>query len=110
MLAKMDPGRRLSSLKLAVAQVEPLAPVFNVLATKTSAEISILDGRIAAGGASAKGPATMIMKSGKAAESRAPNPGFASSIPDQPASQKVTPWVAAEEGPTPHPGPLPPSP
>ena len=99
MLAKMDPGRRLSSLKLAVVQVEPLAPVFNVLATKTSAEISILDGRIAVGTASAKGPATMIVKSGKAPEIRALDPGFASWIPDKLASKKFTGWFEAEEFP-----------
>jgi len=97
MLAKMEPGRRLSSLKLAVAQVEPLAPVFNVLATKTSAEISILDGRVAAGAASAKGPATMIVKSGKAPEIRALDPGFASCVPDKLASKKFTGWFEAEE-------------
>ncbi|HEV3028591.1 MAG TPA: hypothetical protein VG457_13520, partial [Planctomycetota bacterium] len=77
MLAKIDPGRKWGPLKLAVAQVEPLAPVFNVLATKTSAEISILDGRIASGAVSAKGPATMLMKVGKVPEVRPLDPGFA---------------------------------
>jgi hypothetical protein len=97
MLAKMDPGRRIPSLKLPVVQVEPLAPVFNVLATKTSAEISILSGGVSAGSASARGPATMIVKSGKAPEVRALEPGFASWIPDKLAAKKFTGWFEAEE-------------
>src|SRR5579859_89109 len=97
MLVKMDPGRKLGSLKLAVAQVEPLAPMFNVLATKTSAEISILDGRITAGTVSAKGPATMFMKSGKSPDVRPLDPGFASWIPEKLALKKFTGWFEAED-------------
>jgi hypothetical protein len=97
MLAKMDPGRKWGPLKLAVAQVEPLAPVFNVLATKTSAEISILDGRVASGGVSAKGPATMLVKAGKVPEVRTLDSGFASWIPDKLALKKFTGWFEAED-------------
>jgi len=97
MLAKVEPGRKWGSLKLAVAQVEPLAPVFNVLATKTSAEVSILDGRIASGAVSAKGPATMLVRVGKAPEIRALDPGFASWIPDRLVSKRFTGWFEAED-------------
>jgi hypothetical protein len=97
MLAKLEPGRKFGTLKLPVVQVEPLAPVFNVLATRTSAEISILDGRIAAGSATARGPATLIVKNGKAPEIRPLDPGFASWIPDKLAAKKYTGWFEAEE-------------
>ncbi len=99
MLARMEPGRNLRSLKLAVAQVEPLAPVFNVLATKISAEISILGGHLSVGAATAKGPATLILKNGKVPEVRPLDPGFASWLPEKLASRRYTGWYEAEEFP-----------
>jgi len=96
LLARLEPGRKLSSLKLPVAQVEPLAAMFSVLATKTSAEISILDGRVG----TAKGPATLVLKAGKAPEIRALDAGFASWLPDKLAARKFTGWYEAEEFPS----------
>jgi hypothetical protein len=97
MLARMEPGRKLGALKLAVAQVEPLAPVFNVLATKVSAEISILGGHLSVGAFAAKGPATLILKNGKTPEVRPLDPGFASWVPDRLVSKKYTGWYEAED-------------
>jgi hypothetical protein len=84
-------------LKLPVAQVEPLAPVFNVLATKVSAEISFLGGHLSAGSVTAKGPATLILKNGKTPEVRPLDPGFANWVPDRLASKRYTGWYEAED-------------
>jgi hypothetical protein len=99
MLARMEPGRKLSTLKLAVAQVEPQAPLFNVLATKISAEISILGGHLSVGAAMAKGPATLVLKNGKVPEVRPLDPGFASWLPEKMASRKFSGWYEAEDFP-----------
>jgi len=100
MLARMDPGRKLKSLKLAVAQVEPLASVFNVLATKISAEISLLGGHLSTGLVTARGPATLILKNGRVPEVRPLDPGFASWLPEKLASKKYSGWYEAEEAPS----------
>jgi hypothetical protein len=97
MLARADPGRKWGPLQIAVAQVEPLTPVYNVLATKTSAEISILEGRVTSGAVVAKGPSTMLMRTGKSPEVRALDPGFASWIPEKLSSKKFTGWFEAED-------------
>lgn len=99
MLARMEPGRKLGALKLDVAQVEPLAPVFNVLATKISAEISILGGHLSVGAVMAKGPATLVLKNGKVPEVRPLDPGFASWLPEKLASRKFSGWYEAEDFP-----------
>jgi hypothetical protein len=99
MLARMEPGRNLRALKLAVAQVEPLAPIFNVLATKISAEISLLGGHLSVGAAMTRGPATLILKNGKVPEVRPLDPGFATWLPEKLASRKYTGWYEAEEFP-----------
>jgi hypothetical protein len=100
MLARLDPGRKLGALKTALAQVEPQSPVFNVLATKTSTEVSILSGRVMLASSTASGPATILVKSGKAPEVKPLESGFASWLPDKLAAKKFTGWFEAEEFPT----------
>src|SRR5882672_1303606 len=97
LLARAEPGRKWGSLKLPVMQVEPLAPLYNVLATKTSAEISILEGRVTAGAAVSKGPSTMFLKAGKAPEVRPLEAGFASWLPDKLAAKRFSGWFEAED-------------
>jgi hypothetical protein len=96
MLARLDPGKRLGALKTAIAPVETQAPVFNVLATKTTTEVSILSGRVMVASATASGPATILLKGGKA-EVKPLESGFASWVPDKLAAKKFTGWYEAEE-------------
>jgi ferric-dicitrate binding protein FerR (iron transport regulator) len=100
LLARMDPGKKPGVVKTPVMQVEPLAPMFSIMATKTSAEVSILDGRVTAGTATAKGPSTMILKAGKAPEIKPLEAGFASWLPDKLAAKRFTGWFEAEDFPS----------
>jgi hypothetical protein len=97
LLARLDPGKKPGMVKTPVLQVEPLAPMFSILATKTSAEISILEGRVTAGTATAKGPSTLIVKAGKAPEVKPLEAGFASWLPDKLVSKRFTGCYEAEE-------------
>jgi hypothetical protein len=96
MLAKLDAGRKLPPLKTPAAVLEAQSSLFNVQATKTSSEISILDGRVMMASFPMNGPSTMIVKNGKAPEIRALDPGFASWLPEKLASKKFTGWFEAE--------------
>jgi hypothetical protein len=100
MLARLDPGKKLGSLRTALAPVEPQAPLFNVLATRTSTEVTILSGRVMVASSTASGPATILLKSGKAPEIKPLESGFASWLPDKLAAKKFVGWYEAEEFPS----------
>lgn len=100
MLARLDPGKKPGSIRTPVAAVEPQATLFNVAANKTFAEVSILGGRVMVASTPATGPATVLVKAGKAPEIRPLEAGFASWLPDKLASRKFTGWFEAEEFPT----------
>src|SRR6185295_7985122 len=99
LLARMDDRKRPVAVKTAILQVEPLAPMFSIMATRTSAEVSILEGRVTAGSATAKGPSTILAKAGKAPEVKPLEAGFASWIPDKLASKRFGGWFEAEDFP-----------
>jgi ferric-dicitrate binding protein FerR (iron transport regulator) len=100
MLARLDPGKRLGSLKTPVGPVEVQAPLVNVLASKTSAEISILSGRVIMATTTSTGASTLLIKAGKAPEVRPLEAGFASWLPDKLAARKFAAWYEAEDFPT----------
>lgn len=100
LLARLDDRKKPAMVKTAIMQVEPLAPMFSIVATKTSAEVSILNGRVTAGDATAKGPATILAKAGKTPEVKPLEAGFASWIPDKLAAKQFRGWLEAEEFPS----------
>lgn len=99
LLARLDPGKKLASIRTPAAPIDAQAPLVNVLAGKASTEVSILSGRVMMASASSSGPSTVVMKNGKAAEVRPLEAGFASWLPDRLASKKFTGWYEAEEFP-----------
>jgi outer membrane biosynthesis protein TonB len=97
MLARLDPGRKLGALRTALAPIDPQGPLFDVLATKTSTEVSFLSGRVTVGSTAATGPASLFVKSGKAPELRPLENGFASWLPEKLAAKKFIGWYEAED-------------
>lgn len=100
LLAKLDPGKRLGGLKTPAGAVDAHAPIVNVLASRTSTEVSILSGRVIMGQTTSTGPSTLLMKAGKAAEIRPLEAGFAAWLPEKLASRRFTGWFEAEDFPT----------
>lgn len=96
MLARLDHGKKLGAVKTPSATVDAQSSLFDVQATKTASEVTILDGRVMFASMPVKGPATVILKSGKAPEVRPVEAGFASWLPDKLASKKFSGWFEAE--------------
>lgn len=99
MLARVDPEQPLGQIKTPIAVLEPQTRLFNVVAGKTSTEVSFLSGNFIIGSSKAAGPTTMIAKSGKPPEIRSLEPGFASWIPDKLAAKRFTGFYEGEEFP-----------
>lgn len=100
LLARLDAGRTLGALKTPAGDLEVHASMFDVQATKLQTEISLLDGRAAMGAVQAKGPAALVLKTGKAAEARPLDPGFLSWLPDKLAGRRFAGWTEAETFPS----------
>jgi ferric-dicitrate binding protein FerR (iron transport regulator) len=96
MLAKIDSGRRLGLIKTPAAEIELQATLFDIQASKTATEISVVEGHAAVGAVVAKGPMALVAKTGKSAEARPLDPGFASWVPDKLAGKKFVGWFEGE--------------
>ncbi len=100
MLARLDPGMKWGSIKTPLAPIEPTAPVVDVQMSKSVLQVSVLSGRIMVSLVPAVGPATVVVKNGKASELRPLDPGFAGWLPDKLASKRFSGWYEAEDFPT----------
>jgi hypothetical protein len=96
MMAKVDSGRRLGLLKTPAADVEVQSSLFDVQVTKGSTEVSIADGSVAIGAVVSKSPSALLAKTGKSAEIRPLDPGFATWIPDKLAAKRFAGWFEGE--------------
>jgi hypothetical protein len=95
LLARVDPGRRLGPLKTPLFEFDLESPLFAVQVTRTSAEVSVVEGKAQAGSVLAKGPSALFVRGGKAPEIRPLEAGFASWLPDKLAAKRFAGWVEA---------------
>jgi hypothetical protein len=100
MLARLEAGRALGSLRTPAGELDVQASLFDVQASRLQTEISLVDGRATIGAVSAKGPGALVVKGGKAAEPRGLDAGFLSWLPDKLAARRFAGWVEAESFPT----------
>jgi hypothetical protein len=93
LMAKADAP---ATLRTPAATFEIAPTIVDLQSTKAASELSVLSGRASAGAVTADGPILLSAKSGRPAEAKPLEPGFASWLPDKLATKRFSAWIEAE--------------